>query len=307
MSPDAAEAVEAGPAEAAAVEPADASEADSFPGEACAAEIDAILAERSIQFAAGAATLTEESGPVIEEIGAALRGCPDTAFEIGGHTNSQGSESGNLRLSQERAEAVLAALRARGAGAGGVGGAGLRRGGAGRRQRHRRGAGAEPAHRLHADCRGGGAGRGGRRAGGGADAACVEAVAAIVARRARSSSPPGRRSSRPRARRSSTRSRQRCGAARTWRWRSAGTPTRRGPRSGNERLSQQRAEAVLAALRERGLALPEVTARGYGESRPVADNATAEGRAREPADRLQPGGGRGRRAATGERRWIAVS
>ncbi len=37
-----------------------------------------------------------------------------TAFEIGGHTDSQGSESGNLRLSAERAEAVLATLRAQG-------------------------------------------------------------------------------------------------------------------------------------------------------------------------------------------------
>ena len=36
---------------------------------------------------------------------------------------------------------------------------------------------------------------------------------------------------------------------------------------------------MLAALRERDLPLPDVTARGYGESAPVADNATAEGRA----------------------------
>ena len=34
-------------------------------------------------------------------------------MEIGGHTDSTGSESGNQRLSQERADAVLAALRAR--------------------------------------------------------------------------------------------------------------------------------------------------------------------------------------------------
>ena len=51
------------------------------------------------------------------------------------------------------------------------------------------------------------------------------------------------------------------------------------PRSGNQRLSQQRADAVLAALRSRGLPLANATASGYGESRPVADNATAEGRA----------------------------
>jgi OOP family OmpA-OmpF porin len=52
-----------------------------------------------------------------------------------------------------------------------------------------------------------------------------------------------------------------------------------GSESGNQRLSQQRADAVLAALRAKGLALPLVTARGYGESEPLADNGTSEGRA----------------------------
>ena len=52
-----------------------------------------------------------------------------------------------------------------------------------------------------------------------------------------------------------------------------------GSEPGNQRLSQQRADAVLAALRAKGLALPLVTAHGYGESEPVADNGTSEGRA----------------------------
>ena len=53
VSPDAAEAAEAGPAEAAAVEPAERAEADGFPAMPARREIGAILAERSIQFAAG--------------------------------------------------------------------------------------------------------------------------------------------------------------------------------------------------------------------------------------------------------------
>lgn len=47
----------------------------------------------------------------------------------------------------------------------------------------------------------------------------------------------------------------------------------------NLSLSQARAEAVRAALLERGARTARLTARGYGESAPIADNATEEGRA----------------------------
>ncbi|MDZ7593680.1 MAG: OmpA family protein [Thiobacillus sp.] len=46
----------------------------------------------------------------------------------------------------------------------------------------------------------------------------------------------------------------------------------------NMRLSQQRAEAVRNFLISRGVAADRLTAKGYGESQPVADNATEEGR-----------------------------
>ena len=42
----------------------------------------------------------------------------------------------------------------------------------------------------------------------------------------------------------------------------------------------RRAEAVLAALSKRGVPPEKVAARGYGTQRPVADNETEEGRAR---------------------------
>ncbi len=48
----------------------------------------------------------------------------------------------------------------------------------------------------------------------------------------------------------------------------------------NQSLSERRADAVRAHLASRGVDGARMTAVGYGESAPVADNGTAEGRAR---------------------------
>ena len=48
----------------------------------------------------------------------------------------------------------------------------------------------------------------------------------------------------------------------------------------NLRLSRERAGAVTAALVARGVDASRVIAQGYGATQPIADNATAEGRAR---------------------------
>jgi prophage endopeptidase len=45
-------------------------------------------------------------------------------------------------------------------------------------------------------------------------------------------------------------------------------------------LSQSRADAVLNGLLARGVLVSNLTARGYGETRPIADNETEEGRER---------------------------
>jgi outer membrane protein OmpA-like peptidoglycan-associated protein len=47
----------------------------------------------------------------------------------------------------------------------------------------------------------------------------------------------------------------------------------------NLQLSKARAESVRQALAARGLALDRLTARGFGETSPLADNTTPEGRA----------------------------
>lgn len=53
-----------------------------------------------------------------------------------------------------------------------------------------------------------------------------------------------------------------------------------GTREYNQKLSQQRAESVVQALVRRGIAADRLGAAGFGASRPLAGNDTAEGRAR---------------------------
>ena len=52
-----------------------------------------------------------------------------------------------------------------------------------------------------------------------------------------------------------------------------------GNDSYNQKLSEKRAGAVRDYLVRQGIESSRITVRGYGESRPVATNATEEGRA----------------------------
>lgn len=58
----------------------------------------------------------------------------------------------------------------------------------------------------------------------------------------------------------------------------AGYTDSRGKDKYNLKLSQRRAEAVRAYLISKGVAADRLTAKGFGETKPVADNKTAEGR-----------------------------
>jgi outer membrane protein OmpA-like peptidoglycan-associated protein len=53
-----------------------------------------------------------------------------------------------------------------------------------------------------------------------------------------------------------------------------------GSASANKPLSQQRAQAVVTSLAGRGIAGARLTAAGFGSEKPVADNATEAGRAK---------------------------
>ncbi len=63
-----------------------------------------------INFESGSASIKSASYPILDEIGNILVQWPKLKIEIGGHTDSQGSESLNQRLSDERAQAVLSYL-----------------------------------------------------------------------------------------------------------------------------------------------------------------------------------------------------
>ena len=54
----------------------------------------------------------------------------------------------------------------------------------------------------------------------------------------------------------------------------------KGSDEANLKLSQQRADAVASYMTSKGVAKERVSAKGYGESKPIGDNATEEGRAK---------------------------
>lgn len=81
--------------------------------EECAADLNAVVAAQKITFEPGSAEIDGAARGVIDILAAVLADCPGLMIEIAGHTDAQGSEGGNLALSQARAEAVLVALQGR--------------------------------------------------------------------------------------------------------------------------------------------------------------------------------------------------
>lgn len=81
--------------------------------EECEAEISAIAKANKIIFEPGSATIDAAALGTMDDIAEILKQCGDLKLEIQGHTDSQGRESMNLQLSQDRAQSVLDELRAR--------------------------------------------------------------------------------------------------------------------------------------------------------------------------------------------------
>jgi len=62
---------------------------------------------RGVSFHSGSANLTADSYDILDEVLKSLLDWPEVKVEISGHTDSVGGESGNRRLSHNRAKAVL--------------------------------------------------------------------------------------------------------------------------------------------------------------------------------------------------------
>ena len=260
----------------------------------CAAQIASVLAEESIEFAAGSAQIAPESRGTIEKLATALAGCPDAAFEIGGHTDAQGSDTGNQQLSEQRARAVLGALRsdalpllamtAKGYGESEPVADNATAEG---RARNRRIAFTLPglAEAASPSADGGGSGSGDTvedlAAAAPSDdptSVCLARLGALLAENtidfaAGSAEIAPESAAVVNALAGVLRG---CPEAVL---EIGGHTDSSGSDSGNLTLSQARAEAVLAAVKREDLPLAGLTAKGYGEAEPVADNGTAEGRA----------------------------
>ena len=61
-----------------------------------------------------------------------------------------------------------------------------------------------------------------------------------------------------------------------------------GSESYNQNLSERRAGSVAAYFRQQGIAADRVTSKGYGESQPIADNSTRQGKAQNRRVELRP-------------------
>lgn len=71
----------------------------------------------NINFETGSARLTTESQQQVTNIAAILKAYPNAKIKIGGYTDKTGNDADNKRLSQQRAEAVLNAIKTAGANA----------------------------------------------------------------------------------------------------------------------------------------------------------------------------------------------
>lgn len=79
-------------------------------GDECVARLNTIMAESAIGFEPNKSAIAGDPEDTLENLVAAMTDCSEFQIEIGGHTDSQGSEGFNADLSRARAQAIMAAL-----------------------------------------------------------------------------------------------------------------------------------------------------------------------------------------------------
>ncbi len=96
------------PAPVVPAEPASAAleVAGDFSLEACVGRFEILSRTGNIYFRPGSARLDDESRPLLDSVVAIVQRCPDLVIEVAGHTDSDGGDSANQRLSEARAAAV---------------------------------------------------------------------------------------------------------------------------------------------------------------------------------------------------------
>ena len=80
----------------------------------CQDDVQTLLLARTIRFEESSSEIALASRELLDEVAAALRPCLGSIIAITGHTDSTGSEPGNIALSRARAQAVQTALIDRG-------------------------------------------------------------------------------------------------------------------------------------------------------------------------------------------------
>ncbi|WP_238986812.1 OmpA family protein [Paracoccus sp. MKU1] len=80
----------------------------------CVDRLNAAMQESEIGFEPNKSVIAGDPGPTLARLAETMKLCADFRIEIGGHTDSQGSEGFNAELSRARAQAVLAVMTAAG-------------------------------------------------------------------------------------------------------------------------------------------------------------------------------------------------
>lgn len=80
----------------------------------CTQDLSAFMDDKAIAFASGSARLTDASSQIVDGVADILIKCDAEIVYVEGHTDSDGAESANLKLSAARAETVADVLAAQG-------------------------------------------------------------------------------------------------------------------------------------------------------------------------------------------------